>query len=308
MHKSFQLIGGNNPMLTQRTLIISAAIALTAASASADAVVYVTIFNGQFGAPTPGLFGTVDANTGMFNQLGPALSDPLGGIVSRPGGALIGVSFSGNLDSINPTTGAVTVIGATGLGGLALDTAQLNGTVYETDLNQNLYTINTTTGLATLIGPTGIPPAPTDPADLFDEALFSANGALYATWDSFNATTLAFVDNPELYQINPITGVATEVGPTGRQIDAAIAIGGTNYAFTATNQVLSLNLSNGNTSFVTNYDAAAFFITGAASTPEPSSLTLLAMGITTIVVSQWRRRPTSGETGVVSQGSSRSAI
>ena len=289
-------------MLTQRTLIISAAIALTAASASADAVVYVTIFNGQFGAPTPGLFGTVDANTGMFNQLGPALSDPLGGIVSRPGGALIGVSFSGNLDSINPTTGAVTVIGATGLGGLALDTAQLNGTVYETDLNQNLYTINTTTGLATLIGPADIPPAPTDPADLFDEALFSANGALYATWDSFNATTLAFVDNPELI------GVATEAGPTGRHIDAAIAIGGTNYAFTATNQVLSLNLMNDHASFVTNYDAAAFFITGAASTPEPSSLTLLAMGITTIVVSQWRRRPTSGETGVVSQGSSRSAI
>jgi hypothetical protein len=138
--------------------------------------------------------------------------------------------------------------------------------------------------------------------------LFSANGTLYATWDSFNATTLALVDDPELYRINPITGVATEVGPTARQIDAAIAIGGVNYAFTATNQVLSLNLPNGDISLVTNYDTAAFFITGAASTPEPSSLMLLAMGITTIAISRWRRHSTSGETGVVSQGSSRRAI
>ena len=86
--------------------------------------------------------------------------------------------------------------------------------------------------------------------------------------------------------------MATEVGPTARQIDAAIEVNGTVYAFTATNtpQVLSLNLATGNTSVVTNYDPAAFFITGAAATPEPASLALVGIGLAAIFVSRRRRR------------------
>jgi len=100
----------------------------------------------------------------------------------------IGVSFTGNLDSVDPATGAITVIGATGLGALALDTAGLNGTVYETDLNQNLYTINPATGSRNTHWLHRYRSGPHRPADLFDEALFSVGGTLYATWDSFNAT------------------------------------------------------------------------------------------------------------------------
>ncbi len=276
-------------MLARPTLILSLALALLTASANAGPLVYVVTFNGQFGAPSPGEFGSIDPTTGVYNQIGPSMADPLGGLVVGPNG-YIGVSFTGNLDSVDPATGAITVIGATGLGALALDTAGLNGTVYETDLNQNLYTINPATGAATLIGSTGIDPVPTDPADLFDEALFSVGGTLYATWDSFNATTLALVDDPELYQINTTTGVATEVGPTARQIDAAIEVNGTVYAFTATNtpQVLSLDLATGDTSVVTNYDPAAFFITGAAAVPEPASFALVGIGV--IFVSRRRRR------------------
>jgi hypothetical protein len=193
------------------------------------------------------------------------------------------------LDSVNPTTGAVSVIGPSGLGNSALDTAELNGTVYETDLNQNLYTINTATGAATLIGPTGIDPAPTDPADLFDEAFFSAGGNLYATWDSFNAATLALIDSPELYRIDPKTGAATEVGDTARQLDAAIDVNGVVYGFTATNQVLSLDLATGDPTLVANYDPAATFITGAAATPEPGYFALVGIGIAAIVIVRRRR-------------------
>lgn len=279
-------------MFAPRTLFISVAFALSIVSANADPLVYVATFTGQFGAPNAGQFGTIDPITGAYNQIGPSFADPLGGLV--PGSSrFVGVSLSGNLDSVNPTTGAVSVIGATGLGGLALDTAGLNGTVYETDLNQNLYTVNTSTGVATLIGNTGIDPAPTNPADLFDESFFTAGGNLYATWDAFNATTLVLVDDPELYQINTTTGLATLVGPTARQIDAAIDVDGTVYAFTATNtpEVLSLDVATGGTTFVTDYNQAAFFITGAAvATPEPGSLWLVLIGVIALLVYRRRRR------------------
>jgi hypothetical protein len=279
-------------MLTQRKLILSLALALSTVSASAGPVVYVVTFNGQFGSPTAGGFGSINPTTGACNQIGASLADPLGGLVQGGPTGYLGVSFSGNLDSVNPATGAVSVIGATGLGGLALDTAELNGTVYETDVNQNLYTINTATGAASLIGSTGIPPAPSDPADLFDEAFFSAGGKLYVTWDAFNATTLALVNDPELYQINTTTGLATDVAATAFQLDAAIAVSGTVYAFTtSTTQVLSLDVATGDTTFVTNYDPAAFFITGAAdATPEPASFALVGAGIAAVLVSRRRRR------------------
>jgi outer membrane protein assembly factor BamB len=278
-------------MQAQRTLIFSLALLLLTASASASPVVYVVTFNGQFGSPTAGEFGTINLANGAYTQIGPSLSDPLGGLV--PGGptGLLGVSFDGNFESINPATGAVSVIGATGLGALALDTAELNGRIYETDFNNNLYAINPTTGLATLIGATGIPPTPgTDPADLIDEALFAAGGNLYATFDAFNVTTLALVDSPELYQINPTNGMATLVAPTTFQINAATGVNGTIYAFTGT-QVLSLNVANGNTSFVTDYNPAAFFPDGATVvTPEPISFGLAGIGIAAILVSKRRWR------------------
>ncbi len=99
-------------MLAARKLILSLALAL---SASAGPLLYVSTYNDFTGA---GKFGTLDPATGAFNQIGPTLSDPLGGLVLGPNGYL-GVSFSGNLDSVNPATGAVSLIGATGLGGYA---------------------------------------------------------------------------------------------------------------------------------------------------------------------------------------------
>jgi hypothetical protein len=206
----------------------------------------------------------------------------------------LGVSESGNLDSVNPATGSISVIGATGLGNLAFDTAELDGTVYETDLSNNLYSINTTTGAATLIGYTGIPPCPSliDPADDFgDESLFSAGGNLYATFDGFDFTTSTFRDAPTLYQLNPTTGAATLVGPTAFEIDGAVDVNSTVYAFTS-DQVLSLDLTNGDTTSVATYDdpSGFNFITGAAAaTPEPDSFALFGSGTGLVLVSMRRR-------------------
>jgi hypothetical protein len=211
---------------------------------------------------------------------------------------LLGVSFAGNLDSLNPATGAISVIGATGLGPAlataAFATGELNGTVFETDGSNNLYTVNTTTGLASIIGATGLPPCPsvTDPDDIGDEALFAAGGKLYLTFDAYDAITNAVVDAPELYQIDPTTGAATLIGPTAFGIDAALQVNGTVYGFTWENTVLSLNLANGSSTFVTNYDSNAVDILGAAPTPEPASSALIGIGIAALLIS--RRRMLTG--------------
>jgi outer membrane protein assembly factor BamB len=267
-------------MFTQRKWIILLALLSLAASAQAGTLVYaVSLF---------GPFGTIDVSTGAFNQIGPTLSDPLGGLVLGPNGYL-GVSISGNLDSINPATGAISIIGATGLGFQADTMTILNGTVYETDLSNNIYTVNTTTGVAQLIGNTGIPPCPPPPL-AGDESLFTANGNLYETFDTLDPSTFTPIIDPELYQINSATGQATLIGPTAFAIDAAIDLNGTVYAFTADAQVLSLDPATGSTTFLTNYDPSAAIVGGVAPTPEPSSLALAGTGMAALLVFKRRRR------------------
>jgi hypothetical protein len=287
-------------MFTQRKLSIALSLALFTASASAGPIVYAVSVNyNNF----TGQFGTMDLTAGTFSAIGPILSDPIGGLMPGPNGMLLSLSISGNLDSVNPATGAVSVIGPTGLGDLAGVTAEFNGTVYATDLYNNLYSVNTTTGVASLIGPTGLPICPSllSPTEVSDETLFTANGKLYATFDGINLMDSTVVDSPELYQINPVTGVATLVGPTTLGLDAVLQLNGTVYGLdfgtTGPNTVLSLNLTNGNTTFLNNYVSSpvadgvnAIDIIGAAAAPEPVSFALAGIGIAVLVACGRRRR------------------
>jgi hypothetical protein len=282
--------------------LVTACLLLTlfTASASAGPLVYTVSINyNNFTSQ----FGTMDLTTGSFNQIGSVISDPLGGLMPGSNGKLVSLSLSGNLDSINPATGAVSVIGATGLANLAGVTAELNGTVYATDLYNNFYSVNTTSGLASLIGPTGLPICPSliSPVEVSDETLFAANGKLYATFDGINLMDSSLVDPPELYQINPLTGVATVVGPTALGLQAALQLNGTVYGLdfnpAGPNAVLSLNLANGDTTFLNNYASSpvaggfnAFAVTGVSPTPEPASFTLVGIGIAAVLVSGRRKR------------------
>ncbi len=272
-------------MFKRHNSMASMAMILFAAPAGAGPLMYTVTVSGQF--------GTVDPAIGAFTQIGPTTTDPLGGLVATPS-EYLGVSFSGNLDSVNPQTGAISVIGTTGLGFSALDTAYLNGTIYETDFSGNLYTINSTTGAASLIGYTGIPPAPSDPADQCDEAFFAAGGNLYATFDAFNSTTLAVVIAPELYQISPSIGVATPLAPTSPHLNAAVDVNGVVFAFqgqpsTFTTDVLSLNLATGSTTFISSVTANATPVDGAAATPEPATIVLAGAGIAVVALASRRR-------------------
>ena len=74
-----------------------------------------------------------------------------------PNGSLLSLTASGDLESINTSTGATTIIGPTGFGANVGDLAVVGGVLYATDGNSNLYTVNPLTGAANLIGPTGVP-------------------------------------------------------------------------------------------------------------------------------------------------------
>jgi outer membrane protein assembly factor BamB len=244
------------PRFTQPKLKVAIALGVFAAFASADSV-YVLNGNGQF--------GTVDLGTGAFQPIGPAAPEPGTGLTPGPNGSLLTLDIAGHLNAINPTTGITSVIGPTGLADCSTPAspcgptsanviAGLGGNLYATDYANNLYTVNPSTGRVTLIGSTGMPAVPFVPfsenpdgtLNIFGEALFSANGTLYATFDTGTLNPESGAVTPtmanHLYQIDPTTGKATLIGPTAFALDTVVAINGTFYAFkNDTSQIVTLN-------------------------------------------------------------------
>jgi hypothetical protein len=250
------------------------------ASAHSRLLVYVITGGLQFGA--------VDLRSGTFLPIGPGLPpDVGGGLVPGRGKSLLTLSFSGNLEAIDPATGKTTVVGATGMGDCSTPTSrcgpnsatvigQLDDTYYATDFAQNLYSVNPRTGAAKLIGPTGIPAItfipfsanPDGSVNVYAESLFSARGKLYANFATASLNPATGTVTPiipgALYQINPETGHARLIAPTDTNLTSVVNVNETIYAFdAATGQVVTLDVTNGLTTAVSDLDPTAGVIGGA---------------------------------------------
>jgi hypothetical protein len=286
-------------MRFKNKLTVAAALAFLSLPVSAGSLVYI---EGGFGA-----FGTLNLQTGAFQQIGPGLSDVGTGLVPQANGSLLTLGYDGTLDSINPVTGIET-IGPKSLGDCsnypvspcgansALAFGSLNGKLYATDFAGNLYTINPVTGQATKVGSTGLakvnfvpglPSPATGEWTGVDESLFAAGGKLYANEDfvTINPNSpnpvVGVVLADDIYQIDTTTGLATPVAPTLTPLNSFVNANGTEYGFDGNiGQVVSLSLTDGKYATVSNYDATVGEITGAAPVaPEPASWPLAAVGI-----------------------------
>ena len=241
-------------------------------------------------------FGTLDLQSGTFVPIGPGLPpDVGGGLVHGPGRSLLSLAFSGKLDAIDPTTGITRVVGATGLGDCSTPASacglhsanvvgSLDGSIYATDFANNLYSVNPVTGAAKLIGPTGMPALTFAPfstnadgtVNVYTESMFNAHGKLYANFATatvdFATGTVKPIIPGALYEINPETGHAKWLAPTDTNITATVNVNDVIYGFDIVlGQVVTINLTNGLTTPVTDIDSAAGGVGGATPVrPSPT--------------------------------------
>ena len=241
-------------------------------------------------------FGVLDLSSGKFLPIGDGLpSDVGGGLVQGRGTSLLTLAFSGDLVAIDPFDGLTSVVGRTGLADCSvlasgsypydpncpLVIGRLGGSFYATDYANNLYSVDPKTGAATLIGPTGMPEVklapfsqnPDGTFNVYSENLVSAHGKLYANFATATTdfVTVTPVIEGVLYQIDPSTGVATKIGPTDTNITAMVNVQGTVYAFDVyTNQVLTLDLTTGQTTPLSDVDPAVMHLIAGATPARPS--------------------------------------
>ena len=121
-------------------------IALASGSARADALVY--------GVTGDNLFGVLDLNTGVFTESGD-MGQRISGLGVGPGGVLYGSGYpysSPNLYSINPTNGALTLVGNNFSSGFYDLGSTTTGLFAMGNSDGKLYSINPSTGAGSLIG------------------------------------------------------------------------------------------------------------------------------------------------------------
>ncbi len=278
---------------------------LFAGVACADSVYIISA-----GITGDGVFGTLDLTSGAYEPIGP--TEPAGyfGMATGPNGALYSLNYAGQLDQINPVTGAFTRIGATGLQPCLVPSPAcgptsvfglggINGKLFATDFANSIYSVNPATAAATLLAKnSGLPASPfvlgsQNPDGTFnlaDEAIWAASGKLYATYDAFvydfNTSTVEAISvAPKLYSIDPATGLATVIGATDLGIGAAVEVNGISYSFNdLTTQIATIDLSTGGTMGVGNFDPAAEVLQGASPVaPEPASVGLAALGFAALL-------------------------
>ncbi len=296
-----------------RTLAACGALLLPGLPLYAGPTVYTIANSSQF--------GTMDLGTGAFTKISDT-PPTIQYLATGPNNNLLTMSFDGNLASINPATGAVSVVGPTGFGNCSssvvanLSNCQLSfgqalGKYYATDFNNNLYTVDPLGGHATLVGKTGMPaltflpaiPAADGSINFYNENLFGAGGKLYANFDTGHfqppadpnsSPVFTQLTAPALYQIDPITGLSKRVAETTFGQVTIANINGTVYSFDGNDSTIrTLDVTTGITTVIGNSDQNLGLVSGVAATPEPAPIALTSCGLVLLALGI-RKRTASG--------------
>ncbi len=245
-------------------------------------------------------FGTEDLRSGAFVPIGTGLppEDAGVGLVRGPGSSLLTLAFTGDLIRVNPVTGAVSLVGKTGLADCSTPTSpcgpnssgflgRLDGQIYASDFANNLYSVEPATGATRLIGLTGIPPITGNPNipnpdgtfNVFDTNLFTFRGKLYAIFDGFtidpNTGAATTIIPGAIYEIDARTAKATWIAPTALGLTSVVTVDDTVYGFDAlegkNGEIVTIDMTSGETKPVSPVDQT-IVIAVCGSTPAPEAL------------------------------------
>ncbi len=171
-----------------------------------DGTLYTTYTDGSGNAQLAIVSPTTGAIVSTIGDLGV----PLTALEIDGTGQMWGVGYENQsvndtfLYRINKETAAITPVGDTGVSFTMDLSFDPSGNLYSTVAN-NLYQLNLSTGASTLVATiTGVPSGGKDGGVM--GIMHDTDGTLYAT---------EYVVASPLYEINPITGVATVIGNTG---------------------------------------------------------------------------------------------
>jgi hypothetical protein len=148
------------------------------------------------------------------------------GIGNLADGSLVGTDGDNNFVAIDSGSGAITIIGPTGIS-VYVNASMLTGEQYAIDGQNALNLLDPSSGAATLVGPTGIPGI-----DLatFANALAGDGSTLYYIYEQGGTNPVPST----LFQLDTGTGAATAIGPTGTfSIVGAGFVNGVLYAYGA---------------------------------------------------------------------------
>jgi len=220
---------------------------------------------------------------------------------------------SGNLGTVDVTTGDVDVIGSFGAGVVMTDIAfNSDGDLFGITFG-SLYSIDTTTGAASFIGNHGAGGTKNSLVFGDDGTLYTANNSLHTIdvltgastvigngGDSYNSSgDLAFIDgdlflsstsgfSDKLVELDTSNGFGSDVGSIG--VGAVYGLATDNnqdlYGVAGTS-VYDIDVNTGVATFSVNYGGkglgnawgSAFYEESGASVPTPTSLALLAIGL-----------------------------
>jgi len=272
-------------------LVVLGLLSATFAAHAAATIAYAAVDGGDF--------GTLDLTTGVYtNLIDLSPSGTVAGLADISG-TLYGATFMGNtLYTINPNTGAETLVGTSTIVGTSTtlsfwDFGSTTTGIYATDSSGNLYSINATNAAATKIGNVGF----TIPGY---SSLSDNSAALYFVYGGSQQSNVG-----TLYTVNTTNAALTQLGSLTGDKSMLTTINGTLYG--VSNVIYTFNTSTDTQSMgavVTGesggevYGLAPDPITAVNPVPLPRSALLLFSGVAFLILAFGRRRRPGGDLGL----------